>query len=248
MNKWVALFGLLFLTVFFVESAYCQNQILGKIKVKGPEENPYVIGEPKQVLLRIKSTIRNLEFESSMSKELPVHKQGESTYNVYVPPGRQYITIMAEGFQNVEITYNFKVNRSYLIELEPEEVPIPIQSTTTDRVETSPTDISVDNNWGTHRNIAFGGALVFGITTALLKSSANDSYDSYQSATTEEDAQKYREDTEQKDTYAAISAGISVAFLAYAIYSWIRQGSYTPNEQALSVGFAGNAFAIRIRF
>ena len=252
MNKWAGFLSLLFIIVFFSSPTFCQNQILGKMKVKGPEENLSVIGEPKQVLLRVKSAIRDLKFESSMSKELPVHKQGESTYNVYVPPGKQYVTIMAEGFQNVEIFYDFKENRSYLIELEPEEIPIPFKSETLNEVETesvkSPTVPPVSNKWAKHRNIGLAGALATGITAGLFRVSANKSYDSYKSATTADEVKKFRDETEQKDLYTIIFAGVSGAFLTYAVFSWINQGSSSLKEHNLSVGFTGNTFAVSINF
>jgi len=237
----------------FIANGLCYGQatILGKMKVEGPTE-AMIISPPEFALLRVESSIANLSFDSNMAKSLHMYKHGESAYDLHLPAGPQEITIFAHGYENLVIAVNVDANKAYLLRLDPDTLPNSGETIGDTGPPTGP-DINAatktrygTNPWGRRRNWSFIGAIASGVLAGVFKKSGDSSFDSYQAATSAEDAKKFRSDTESSDGITAISAGVSVALLSYAIFSWSKHKSYAAKSKGISLGLSNRGETILV--
>ena len=315
--------GCVILILAAVHSVSAQGNILREMRLDSLGQG-VSISEPGTALLEVVSTIDDtLRFDSNMAKKLSVERLG-NRYWVTCPAMRQIITIMADGFMNLNIPLTMEANKSYTAKIGIKEeaadaitdVAMPVndysvilkglinpKGLTTNTffeygpnkqygmtISGSPSPVSgmrsytinaviedlepgivyhfrivaknnagttygndqsfstsgkkvvkeekkkeekrkltiseprerKDGFWKTPYFLPATGGAALGVAALLFRSSANASYESYKDATTSEAAAKFRDETEKKDTYTAVAAGLSGVAVGYSVYKWFK--------------------------
>jgi len=95
-----------------VHAAQAQGSFLRELKLDSLGQG-ISISEPGTALLEIISPIEDLlRFDSNVAKKLAVEQHGNH-YLVTCPAMRQIITIMADGFMNLNLSVTLEANKSY---------------------------------------------------------------------------------------------------------------------------------------
>jgi len=326
-------------------SLFAQGNILREMRLDSLGQG-VSISEPGTALLEVVSTIDDtLRFDSNMAKKLSVERLG-NRYWVTCPAIRQILTIMADGFMNLNIPLTMEANKSYTAKIGIKEeaadaitdVAMPVNDysvilkglinpkglTTNTLFEYGPSKqygmtipgspspvsgmrsytinavvedlepgmvyhfrIVAKNNAGTtygndqtftttpkkipppekeKKKLTYtgpktprdgfwkkpyflpaAGGTALGVAALLFRSSANTSYESYQDATTSEDAAKYRNETEKKDTYTAVAAGLSGVAIGYSVFKWFKhKGSSSASPVSLDLQSDGHKTQISL--
>ncbi|HPG82088.1 MAG TPA: fibronectin type III domain-containing protein [bacterium] len=339
--------GCVILILAAVHSVSAQGNILREMRLDSLGQG-VSISEPGTALLEIISTIDDtLRFDSNMAKKLSVERMG-NRYLVTCPALRQIITIMADGFMNLNIPLTLEANKSYTAKIGIKEeaadaitdVAMPVsdysailkglinpKGLTTNTlfeygpnkqygmsISGSPSPVSgmrsysinaviedlepgilyhfrivaknkagttygddqtfstsgrkplkedkktlassepkvkSDGIWSRPYFLPATGGAALGVAALMLRSSANASYESYQDATTSEAAAKFRDETEKKDTYTAVAAGLSGVAVGYSVYKWFKyRGEKSSSPVSLDLQSDGHktqvSLAIRL--
>jgi len=108
--KWRLNFSLILLLI--CGSLFAQEK-LGQLTVGEPEPLNEVVRRPDVSVLYVISEVPELRFESTL-QIITVLSRGASEWHVFLPPGRQKLTIRASGYQPVDTqVMNLEVKRAY---------------------------------------------------------------------------------------------------------------------------------------
>jgi len=89
----------------------------GELSLSGPEEMTIIVRDPNQAVLTVLSEVPKLTFESTR-RILEVKQISPSEWRLAVEPGRQIITIRAEGYLPVKTeVINLQVKRAYRLRI-----------------------------------------------------------------------------------------------------------------------------------
>ena len=103
--------------------------------------------------------------------------------------------------------------------------------------------------WSKPNLLTAGGGAALAVTALILRSSANASYDDYEGATTADDAAKFRDQTEKKDTYTTITASLSALVIGYSAYKYFTfDRPESPVSIELQHGHGKTQVALALRF
>jgi len=109
-------FVIILLCGLFANSSTAQEKY-GELSLNGPEEMPIVVRDPNQAVLTVLSEVPKLTFESTR-RIFDIKQISPSEWQLAIEPGRQILTIRAEGYLPVKTEVNnLQAKRAYRLRI-----------------------------------------------------------------------------------------------------------------------------------